>query len=233
MNFSVSDLHITPISEYAVCISGPAVISVELHQILLNLCHELRKAPFPEIDQIVSAYHTVTITLLPPTPSLTFTSKLSDWLASDYVSRMLADFLLNNSILAPNSKLHSLPTRYGDVYGPDLKPFAESKGMTPREVIDAHTSVEYYVYMVGFTAGFPYLGGLPSLLHHPRLDNPRIRVPAGSVGIGGGQTGVYPLEAPGGWHLIGRTDAPLFDARRSPPALLKPGDRVQFVEVGV
>jgi KipI family sensor histidine kinase inhibitor len=231
MNFSVSDLHITPISEYAVCLSGPAVISVELHQILLSLCHELRMASFPEIDQIVTAYHTVTITLHPPVSSTTFTSKVSDWLSSDYISGMLVESQSNNAIFTSDSKLHTLPTRYGDELGPDLDPFAHAKGMTPREVIDAHTSVEYYVFMVGFTAGFPYLGGLPTELHHPRLDRPRIRVPAGSVGIGGAQTGVYPMEAPGGWHLIGRTDTPLFDARRNPPALLKAGDRVRFMEV--
>ena len=85
--------------------------------------------------------------------------------------------------------------------------------------------------MIGFTAGFPYLGGLPEALHFPRRDQPRVRVPAGSVGIGGAQTGVYPHEAPGGWHLIGRTDAILFDVSREQPTLIKPGDSVRFMEV--
>jgi inhibitor of KinA len=232
MSDDVKQLRIVPISEHTVCILGPEVISVELHQFLLTICERLREADFPEVDQVVPAYHTITITLV-KSEAIQFAEKLTDWLRSN-----------PNLLPAPRSPLSPLPTshslvpttylipvQYGGEFGPDLEVFAKAKGMSSREVIEMHTSVEYYVYMIGFTAGFPYLGGLPNELHHPRRDEPRLRVPAGSVGIGGAQTGVYPHEAPGGWHLIGRTDMTLFDIDRSPPAVLKPGDRVRFTEV--
>lgn len=130
---------------------------------------------------------------------------------------------------APGGRCHEVPVRYGGDEGPDLEPLARARGLAPEEVVRLHASVEYYVYMIGFTPGFPYLGGLSEQLHHPRLSRPRVHVPAGSVGIGGPQTGIYPLDSPGGWHLIGRTDIVLFDADRDPPALLEPGDRIRFV----
>lgn len=248
MSFDVNHLKIDPISEHVVCISGPEVISIELHQFLLAICERLREAHFVEIDQIVPAYHTITIILKGSVPSIEFAESLQRWINTlDLISESGVVHARRLPLTAPptthsplpNSHyplptthvLHVLHVRYGGDFGPDLDEFAHTKGMTPRDVIDLHTSVEYYVYMIGFTAGFPYLGGLPEVLHHTRRDQPRVRVPAGSVGIGGAQTGVYPHEAPGGWHLIGRTDTKLFDVKRDPHSLIKPGDRVRFVEV--
>ncbi len=237
MSFDVNQLKVEPISENAVCISGPEVISIELHQFLLGVRERMRVAEFPEIFQVVPAYHTITIILKGSVSSIEFVESLRRWINTvDLISN--SDVHARRSPLTAPSTSHSpLPTthtihvRYGGEHGPDLEDFARAKGLSPREVIDLHTSVEYYVYMIGFTAGFPYLGGLPNQLHHPRRDQPRVRVPAGSVGIGGAQTGVYPHEAPGGWHLIGRTDRKLFEADREQPALIKPGDRVRFMEV--
>jgi inhibitor of KinA len=101
-------------------------------------------------------------------------------------------------------------------------------GQTPEDVIRIHAAAEYLVYFLGFSPGFPYLGGLPESIAAPRLPTPRARVPAGSVAIGGRQTGIYPLASPGGWRIIGRTPLRLFDPDRNPPALLKMGDRVKF-----
>ena len=98
-------------------------------------------------------------------------------------------------------------------------------------MVRIHSAAEYPVYFLGFTPGFPYLGGLDARIAAPRLETPRQHVPAGSVGIAGAQTGIYPLESPGGWRLIGRTTLRLFDAQRDPPALLAPGDVVRFVPV--
>ena len=100
--------------------------------------------------------------------------------------------------------------------------------MTPADVIRLHTGGDYLVYMVGFMPGFAYLGGLPSKLATPRRTTPRTVVPAGTVGIGGSQTGVYPLDSPGGWNLIGKTPLAIFDIKRSAAALLETGDRVRF-----
>jgi len=130
---------------------------------------------------------------------------------------------------APAARRVVLPVRYGGVDGPDLGLVARHAGMTEAEVIRRHCAGIYRVTMIGFTPGFPYLSGLDPALATPRLDTPRPRVPAGSVGIGGEQTGVYPMESPGGWRLIGRTAARLFDPHRIPVSLLSPGDGVRFV----
>jgi len=132
----------------------------------------------------------------------------------------------------PPGRVVEIPTRYGGEHGPDLADVAVHAGLSPEEVVRLHAGTEYPVYMLGFTAGFAYLGGLPEALHTPRLASPRTRVPRGSVGIGGGQTGVYPAETPGGWRLIGRTPLSLFDPHRDPPTPIRPGDRVRFAPIG-
>ncbi len=127
-------------------------------------------------------------------------------------------------------RLIELSVRYGGDAGPDLLAVADRTGLTRAQVVEVHASVEYDVFLLGFTPGFAYLG---ILLRHPlvlsRREEPRTRVPAGSVAIAGEQTAVYPGATPGGWHLIGRTDAVMWDAQRDPPALLAPGDHVRFV----
>jgi KipI family sensor histidine kinase inhibitor len=128
--------------------------------------------------------------------------------------------------------LTEIPVCYGGEYGPDLQLIAARTKKTVGEVVALHAGVEYRVHAIGFTPGFPYLGGLPPELASPRRATPRPRVPAGSVGIGGTQTGIYPLETPGGWNLIGRTPLNLFDAGRPGPALVQAGDRVRFRPIG-
>ena len=126
-----------------------------------------------------------------------------------------------------------IPVHYGGEAGPDLAFVAKHTGLTPKEVVERHTAGQYVVFFLGFQPGFAYMGGLEDKLHTPRRSEPRLEVPAGSVGIGGAQTGIYPATSPGGWQLIGRTDVPLFDPARTPPTLLQPGDRVRFVVAGV
>jgi inhibitor of KinA len=122
-----------------------------------------------------------------------------------------------------------IPTLYGGKYGPDLKSVADHAGLTEAETVTAHSGTDYLVYMLGFSPGFPYLGGLSGGLATPRLETPRSEIPAGSVGIAESQTGVYPVASPGGWRLIGRTPLKLFDAHNEPPSLLKAGDVVRFM----
>ncbi|MDQ2809633.1 MAG: 5-oxoprolinase subunit PxpB [Chloroflexota bacterium] len=124
-----------------------------------------------------------------------------------------------------------VPVRYGGEGGPDLADVAARAGLTEAAVVALHSGTLYRVFMLGFAPGFAYLGPLPAPLVLPRRATPRPRVPAGSVAIAGGQTGIYPLATPGGWHLIGHTAAPLWDAARDPPALLRPGAWVRFVPV--
>lgn len=125
--------------------------------------------------------------------------------------------------------LHEIAVEYGGAAGPDLPELAEQSGMDVAIYISSHSAVEYTVAFLGFQPGFPYLQGLPPALYAPRRASPRVRVAAGSVAIGGGYCGIYPASGPGGWHLIGHTDAGLFDPQRAAPTLLLPGDRVRFV----
>lgn len=127
-----------------------------------------------------------------------------------------------------NAPLVHIPVLYGGNHGPDLEFVARSAGMSPQEVIDTHSNAEYLVYMMGFTPGFPYLGGMPPQIAAPRRTTPRTAIPKGSVGIAETQTGVYPIESPGGWQLIGRTPLTLFDPQRDTPSLLDAGARVKF-----
>jgi inhibitor of KinA len=137
---------------------------------------------------------------------------------------------LYSALRTPHSVLVEVPTRYGGPAGPDLEEVAALQGRTPEAIIAIHTSTVYRVYMLGFAPGFAYMGPLPPDLVTPRRATPRPRVPAGSVGVAGAQTGVYPLATPGGWQILGRTDLVLWDPFRDPPALFRPGQEVRFVE---
>lgn len=128
-------------------------------------------------------------------------------------------------------KVVQIPVVYGGEEGPDLEIVAEHAGLTPQEVIELHTSVIYPVRMIGFAPGFPYLSGLPEVIHAPRKTTPRSSIPAGSVGIAGGQTGVYSISTPGGWQIIGHTTIALFLPDQQPPSLVQAGDAIQFVAV--
>lgn len=127
------------------------------------------------------------------------------------------------------SRLVEIPVIYGGEMGPDLTQVAEHASLSARQVVELHSSNDYDVFFIGFQPGFPYLAGLDPRLHMPRRAEPRVAVPAGSVGIGGSQTGVYPLASPGGWQLIGQTSLALFTPQQQPPTLLHPGDKVRFV----
>ena len=121
-----------------------------------------------------------------------------------------------------------IPVAYGGEFGPDIGFVAEYNGLTVEEVVEIHSKPLYRVYMLGFVPGFAYLGGMDERITTPRLEKPRLKVPAGSVGIAGKQTGWYAIESPGGWRLIGRTPLKTFNPMESPPSLVLPGDYVRF-----
>ena len=128
-------------------------------------------------------------------------------------------------------KIIEIPVVYGGDDGPDLDFVADHAGITEETVIELHSGTDYRVYMLGFSPGFPYLGGLDERIAAPRLKTPRVLVPAGSVGIAESQTGVYPDAGPGGWRIIGRTSVPLFDVNSSTPSLITPATKVRFIPV--
>ena len=129
----------------------------------------------------------------------------------------------------PTPRIVEIPVSYGGTSGPDLQAVAEFAGASVSEVVRLHTGKTYRVYMLGFLPGFPYMGSVDARIAMPRLETPRMRVTAGSVGIAGAQTGIYPCDTPGGWRIIGRTSERMFDQSRWQPFLLKAGDRVRFV----
>lgn len=134
-------------------------------------------------------------------------------------------------ISAAKARRVEIPVCYGGEFGPDLETVAARNDLSPDEVVAIHSEPTYPVYMIGFAPGFPYLGGMSERISAPRLDSPREKIPAGSVGIAGRQTGVYPIETPGGWRLIGRTPLRLFNPTRDPPSLLQAGDLVRFTAI--
>ena len=131
----------------------------------------------------------------------------------------------------PDPKLTKIPVVYGGTFGPDLEEVAQHHQISPEEVIRLHCSKSYFIYMIGFMPGFPYMGELPDALVTPRLKTPRLSVPAGSVAVAQRQTGIYSMESPGGWQVLGRTPVKLFDPEKDPPALLQMGDLVHFYPI--
>ncbi|QOR33693.1 5-oxoprolinase subunit PxpB [Clostridium sp. 'deep sea'] len=130
-----------------------------------------------------------------------------------------------------NSRLVIIPVLYGGEHGPDLEDVAKINKLTVSQVVDIHENGEYRVYMLGFNPGYPYMGGLDSRLATARLEQPRTKVPAGSVAIGGEQTGIYSTTSPGGWRIIGHTPVPLFDSKLTNPVLLQSGDNIKFKSI--
>ncbi len=183
---------------------------------------EVARVASPAIGRAVPAHASV---LVPFDP---LAIDLED--AIGVVRAALGDARSGGELPAPDGPARiDVPVRYGGPDGPDLDAVAELHGLRPADVIELHASATYRVLFLGFAPGCGYLGGLPPTLVTPRRASPRARVPAGSVGIAGEQTAIYPLAMPGGWQLIGRTSIVLFDAERDPPALLRPGATVRFV----
>ncbi|HEV2460458.1 MAG TPA: 5-oxoprolinase subunit PxpB [Ktedonobacterales bacterium] len=215
------DTEIARAGDAAVLVRLGADISPAGHAHVLALLHALDDDPPAGLRDLVPAYASVLVVF---DPAIT---------TPDAVETHVR-VMLNSLPVRRNSRrgrLVRVPVRYGGTDGPDLEDVADLAGLPPEEVVRRHASAEYRVYFLGFVAGFPYLGGLPPELAVPRLPSPRPQVPAGSVGIGGQQTGIYPVAAPGGWRLIGHTSSRLFDPAADPPALLRPGDRIHFEPV--
>ncbi len=133
-----------------------------------------------------------------------------------------------DDVAIPPASVVEIPTLYGGEMGPDIGFVAEHNHKTVEEVIRIHSEPEYLIYMLGFTPGFPYMGGMSAEIATPRLTSPRVKIPGGSVGIAGSQTGVYPIDSPGGWQLIGKTPLKLYDAQRETPILLQAGQYVKY-----
>ncbi len=215
-------MRIEPLGDCAALVRFGDRIDEAMHRLVRAACARLEAEPVAGMVELVPAFTTLAVSYDPaavgtaapyPTVAAALEARLADVQADE----------------APAGRTVEIPVRYGGSVGPDLEVVAAHAGLPPAEVVRLHGAGDYLVHMIGFAPGFPYLGGLDPRLHCPRRDAPRTVVPAGSVGIGGSQTGIYPVESPGGWQLIGRTPLVLFDATRDPPTLLRAGDRVRFV----
>lgn len=203
------------LGERAVVLELEPPVSLTTQQRIWGLSARLQGRP--EVIEVVPGMNNITVILADPQKTAL---DAIEWLQSWWES---------SEALEMTSRQVDVPVIYGGAAGPDLDEVARHSGLTPKQVVEAHASGVYTVYFIGFLPGFPYMAGLDTRLHTPRRAEPRVQVPAGSVGIGGSQTGVYPLAAPGGWQLIGQTGVTLFDPREQPPTFLRPGDSVRFV----
>lgn len=219
-------MQVRPLGDAALVVVLGSTIDDATHERVRAAYDALVAARIEGVHDIVPAYSGVAIHYDP----LAFRG--GDLLPFDAASQTVLDVIRS----APRTthgdrRTIEIRVRYGGVDGPDIEDVARHTGLTVEDVVRLHSGAEYTVHMIGFTPGFPFLGGLPPALVTPRRAVPRAAVPAGSVGIGGAQTGIYPLETPGGWNLIGRTDEKLFRPDDDPPTLLRIGDRVRFVPV--
>ncbi|TAM49812.1 MAG: 5-oxoprolinase subunit PxpB [Acidobacteria bacterium] len=217
---SASGTVIRHASDHTILAAFGDEVSLAAHRRVRAALHALQREPIPGVTNLHPAYASVLVSYDP-------LAAAGELVAGEVARRVQAA----GAIPLPGPALVEIPVRYGGEWGPDLAAVATACGLTEAEVAREHAAAEYLVYFLGFSPGFAYLGGLPPGLATARRASPRTLVPAGSVAIGGRQTGVYPLASPGGWQLIGRTPLALFDPARTPPALLAAGDRVRFVAV--
>lgn len=212
-----ADFQIAPMGDSAVVVQLGSSIDPVIHARVRCLAGALASKPLAGAIEVVPSYTTLTIYYDPLQRSF------ND--ISNDLRKLVAD--LDEGPDTP-VRLVDIPVLYGGDSGPDLPFVAEHNGLTTNDVIQIHSSRQYTVYMIGFAPGFPYLGGMSDRISAPRRQTPRLRIPAGSVAIAGHQTGVYPIETPGGWQLIGRTPLELFLPDQTPPSLLQAGDVVRF-----
>ena len=209
-----------PAGDLAIVVELGDAISPEINRKVRSLTDALEKGSIPGIFDFLPTYRSV---LVYYDPLIVASCEVQDGI----------ERLLESAEVTDTGTRHivHIPTLYGDDMGPDIAFVAEHNGIEEREVVRIHSGTDYLVYMMGFSPGFAYLGGLDERLATPRLQSPRTEIPAGAVGIAETQTGVYPMASPGGWQLIGRTPLKLFDPARERPVLLSAGDYVRFVPI--
>jgi inhibitor of KinA len=224
MDAFLDDVKLLPAGEGGLVVEFGTIISPVINLCVQTFMRMVSAAKVSGIIEVVPSYCSAVIYFDP--------FKITRASLTKQVEVILADLQLNRFENLAWRVVH-IPVCYGGVLGPDLEYVAKYTGLMAEQVIKLHTRQPYLVYMLGFTPGFPYLGGLSDLLIVPRQEKPRSRVPIGSVGIGGNQTGFYSIESPGEWWLIGRTPLKAFDPARLEPFLLAPGDYVQFESIGL
>lgn len=224
-------MQITPLGDSALMLAWGDSINESTYVQVQSAWRALAAEPLPGVSEVAPAYTTVTLfyearrVVEAGAPE----DDIVNWLSARVRER------LKDPPKSAKTKPRQveIPVCYGGEFGPDLGRVAAQAKLFPEEVAKRHSRAKYLVHLIGFAPGFPYLGGLPKELATPRQAKPRMVVPAGSVAIGGEQTGIYPQSTPGGWNLIGRTPLRLFQPEQNPPVLLQPGDEVTFKPITV
>lgn len=217
---------IFPLGDGALTVDFGNRIDEALNQNVLRLFRQLQYADLPFVRDLIPAYASLTVYY-----DVTALRTKEQTAFAAMKERLLSILEGDQNNETAQSRRISIPVCYAKNYAPDLEELAAQKGLSVADVVRLHTAKTYRVYMIGFLPGFAYMGAVNQRIAAPRKAQPRAAVPAGSVGIAGGQTGVYPLASPGGWNLIGQTPLKLFDAARAKAALLQPGDEIRFYPI--
>ncbi len=216
----MGDFTIRAIGDRGFLIQAEPVIDVEINRMIHSLSHLIAEQSWPGIIEMVPGYADLLVCYEPVEISYRDLYRNLEGILEEI-----------REIPTAKSRHHRIPVCYSSQYGQDLKQVADQANCTEQEVIDIHCQGLYHVYMLGFTPGFPYLGGMDPAIACPRKQSPRTHIPAGSVGIAEGQTGIYPIDSPGGWQIIGRTPLRLFNPEGDQPFLFQPGDELQFYPI--
>ena len=215
----MENVRFLPCGDQAVTVEWGSTIDEHINRQVHAFARKVEALSHPAITEVVPTYRSATVHYRPEVFSY------------EELKQLLLSLAQGSAEEAEELPVVEIPVCYGGEYGPDLEEVAQHCSLTPEEVIARHTAPTYRIYMLGFTPGFPYLGGMDPSIAAPRRKEPRIHIPAGSVGIAGEQTGVYPIVSPGGWQLIGRTPLRLFDPQREQPILLSAGAGIRFVPI--
>jgi KipI family sensor histidine kinase inhibitor len=210
-----------PSGDAALVVEFGNQVDPEISGLVLTLAHKIEAAAWPGLIEVVPTFRSLLIYYDPLT------------LPQSELKKNIQPLLQGLSATERTGRRWRLPACYDEEMGLDLAEVAARVGMRVPDLIALHSSATFHVYMMGFLPGFPYLGGLPSALELPRRENPRVKVPRGSVAIAMAMTCIYTLESPGGWHVLARTPIPLWDLRREPPAVLAAGDQIVFAPVSL
>lgn len=225
-----SSYHMYPCGDHALTIEWGNTIDVSVNKTVIALFWVLKEANINGVRDIIPAYNSVTVVY----DAALLKKQVKTKTVYEWMSRQVGK-LIDNSVIdtAKGSRLVRIPVCYDLSLAPDLVSLATEHKLDTDTVVKLHTGKNYRVYMIGFLPGFAYMGSVDEKIATPRKTNPRTVVPAGSVGIAGEQTGVYPFDSPGGWQLIGQTPIKMFSAGKQEPCLLQPGDEVQFYSISL
>ncbi len=201
----------------AVTVEFDNEISEKVNQHVVQLKESINKSKLEGIDSVIPTYRALLIQYNP--------QNITYRLLLDKIDGFINGIATS---VDSHSKVFVIPVCYGSEFGPDIDTVAKQNKLMHEEVVKIHSGLDYRIYMLGFTPGFPYLGGMDKRIETPRLEKPRTKIRAGSVGIAGGQTGIYPIDSPGGWQIIGRTPLMLFDKEKESPILLEAGSYIRF-----